>query len=187
MQFPPTTFARILDSEFKRIYEQEDKTMEELVGEIAQLVNRRPREIYNWRCGKWPVPSSAIPTLCRRFGSTALVNALVAECSDVAVVVPEGADVPRMVTRTMKKDLALFEQFLDAHDSDGFQPHELRTLREMAEQTIADIYRLVEVAGADCDHRTQLRLNPSDHPGDHSKRSGNNSSDHLATHGGGRT
>jgi len=181
MQLPPTTFARVLDSEFKRIAEQEDKTMEDLTDEITHLVNRRPREFYNWRSGKWPVPSNLIPVLCRRFGSTALVSALVAECSDVIVVVPEGADVPRMVARTMKKDMTLFENFLDAHDSDGFQPHELSTLREMAQQTISDIVRLVEVAGAECDRLAESKRSSSDH----SKRSQNNPSDHSLTHGGG--
>ena len=199
MQFtPPTFFSQALDGEFKRIAVQEDLTMEELVEEVSRLVKtfrgkphddtrKCTRQVYNWRSGKWPVPSNLIPLLCRRFGSTALINALAAECSDVVVAVPEGADVPRMVSRSLKSDLALFEEFLSAHESDGFQEHELRALREKSEQAVRNIYRLVEIAGADCERRAVDRDQSKRSSSDHSKRSPQNPSDQVLTHGGGRT
>jgi hypothetical protein len=160
----------------------EEKTMEDLCAEIAALVGlkgKEYRQLYNWRTGKWPLPSNVIPALCRRFKSRALLHALEAECNDVVVEVPQDADITRLVSRSMRQDLGLCEQFLDAYESDGIQPRELRELRETAERTIASIYLLVEVASADCEKR-----HPSDHPSDHSKRSSGNPSDQTLNRAG---
>lgn len=154
----PTTFSRTLDAEMKRIAKQEDdRSMEELTEEIAQLVNRRPREIYNWRSGKWSPATQLIPILCRRFGSVALAQAVMAECTDVTVIVPEGADIPRMVSSQLRSDMALCEGFLKAYESDGVQEHELRALREMAERVNREVHQLVEVAAADCEQRSKAK------------------------------
>lgn len=181
MQRPPSSIGRSFTDELRRVASLEEKTMEELCAEVATLVGlkgKEQRQLYNWRSGRWPLPSNVIPALCLRFRSRALLHALEAECFDVPIDVPEGADVPRLVSHAMRQDLALCDEFLSAYESNGIQPRELRNLRETAERTIAGIYRLVEVASADCEQR-----HPSDHPGDHSKRSLNLPSDHALTRG----
>lgn len=155
MQLPPTNFARTLDSEFRRIAEQEEKTMEEMVTEVSRLLNRSIRQIYNYRSGKWSLEARHVPTLCRRFNSLALVNALVAECNDVKVVIPDGFDLTRMTSRTVRQNLEYYERFLDAFESDGIQPHELAGLRELMERVVYDAYQFLEIAAADCDRRTR--------------------------------
>lgn len=159
MQLPPA-IGRAFTAELKRIASIEDKTMESLCEEIGNLVGlkgKEQRQLYNWRSGKWPLPSNVIPMLCRRFRSRALLHALEAECADVVVEVPEAVDMTRLVSRSMRQDLALCEQFLGAYEGDGIQPRELRALQETAQRTIAEIYRLVEVAGADCERRQAVR------------------------------
>lgn len=161
MQSPASAIGRAFTAELKRIAEIEETTMDALCEEVAQLVGLRGKEyrqLYNWRSAKWPLPSNVIPTLCRRFKSLALLHALETECRDVVIDVPEGADLPRLVSHSMRQDLHLCEQFLAAYESDGIQPRELRALRETAERTIASIYRLVEVAGADCEKRTRVLI-----------------------------
>jgi hypothetical protein len=153
---PTSSIGRAFTAELKRIAELEDKTMEQLCTEIATLVGlkgKEHRQLYNWRAGKWPLPSNLIPTLCRRFKSRALLYALEAECTEVVVDVPTPADITRLVSHSMRQDLTLCEQFLNAYESNGIQPRELRSLRETAERTVASIHLLVEVASADCESR----------------------------------
>lgn len=41
--------ARTLDSEIKRVAKEEDKTLEELVAEVASLIGKSTRHVYNYR------------------------------------------------------------------------------------------------------------------------------------------
>jgi hypothetical protein len=70
------SLARALDDEFKRVAKAEDISMESLVAEVAAGAGCTPRQVYNYRFGKWPIPSSLIPTLCQRFRSTLLLDVL---------------------------------------------------------------------------------------------------------------
>lgn len=157
MKSTQSGIGRALTAELKRLAEAESKPMDDLCDEVAALVGlKKSRQLYNWRSGKWPIPSNVIPALCQRFKSRALLHALESECCDVVVDVPAGADLPRLVSASMRQDLGLCEQFLDAYESDGIQPRELRDLRETAERTIASIYRLVEVAGQSCEENQHV-------------------------------
>ncbi len=159
MQFtPPTALSRTLDSEFKRIAQEEEKTMEELTNEIVGLVGRRPREIYNWRSGKWPLPSNLIPVLSRRFKSLALLNTLLVECSDVKIEIPEGADLALKVSARIRKTLRCYEKYLNAFESGGgVEPHEMPELRERLEDVIRGAYEFLEIAAADLERRAEAR------------------------------
>lgn len=70
------SLARAIDDEFKRVARAEDIPMEQLVSEVATLAGCTARQIYNYRSGKWPLPSSLIPTLCQRFKSRLLLDVL---------------------------------------------------------------------------------------------------------------
>lgn len=171
MQLPPT-----INSEFRRVQQDEGVSMEDLVADVARLTGKKERQIYNYRSGKWSLPADLLPVLCRRFGSLALIDALRDECRDTQVAVPAGFELTRLVSGTLRQDLSLYEKFISAFESDGIQPRELRELRELAERLIAGIYRLVEVAGADCESRAvvDLRSNQgssTDHSKDHLQNS----------------
>jgi len=157
MQLPPAAIGRAFTAELKRIAVIEDKTMEELCEEVGRLVGlegKQQRQLYNWRSGKWPLPSNVIPILCRRFKSLALLHALEDECSDVVVDVPDCFDLTREVSRTVRKDLEAYEHYLKAFEGDGIQHHELRELRELMEDVVRNAHRFLEIAATDCERRT---------------------------------
>jgi hypothetical protein len=111
MNFPQT-----LEAEFKRLAKKEQKPMEELVEEIARLVKKSVRQVYNWRSGKWDVPSQLVPVLCRRFGSLALIHALEDECRDIEAEMPEAFDLARLTSQTIREDLLHYERVMVAFE-----------------------------------------------------------------------
>ncbi len=172
--------ARVLDAEFERIARHEELPMEELVLEVARLVNRSVRQVYNYRSGRWSFEPALIPIFCRRFRSQSLLHALVAECNDVRVEVPETFDLTRMVSMTVRQDLEFYEQFLSAFESDGVQQDELPRLRELMERVVHNAHQFLEIAATDCerrqgrvDHRSIQRSSK-----DHSKDRAHHSTDH---------
>lgn len=175
MQLPPTGIGRTFTAELHRTATIEEKTMDELCAQIAELCGLKPnqhRQLYNWRSGKWPLPSNVIPILCRRFRSLALLHALEDECNDVAIDVPDGYDLTREVSRTVRRDLQAYERYLNAFESDGIEPHELQELRELMEDVVRNAHRFLEIAATDCDRRSQARVDPRSIQGsstDHSK------------------
>jgi len=153
---PPSAIGRAFTAELKRIALLEDKTMDVLCDEIANLVGlkgREHRQLYNWRSGRWALPSNVIPTLCRRFKSLALLNALKDECSDVAIEVPDGYDLTREVSQTIRKDLQAYEQFLKAFEDGRIEPLELQQLRELMEGVVRNAHHFVDIAATDCERR----------------------------------
>lgn len=156
-QQTPTTrdqLARILNEEFKRIVRCDEISMEDLVLETASLIQRSARHVYNYRTGKWPFEPAFIPIFCRRFGSRALLDALANECSEVQVEIPDKFDLTRMVSVTVRQDLEFYQEYLQAFESEGIQPHELQRLRELMERVIHNAYRFLEIAVADCERRS---------------------------------
>ena len=94
-----------LDAEFKRLAREEQRPMEELVEEVARLVGKSPRQIYNFRSGKWDIPSQLIPVFCKRFRSLALLQALADECRETEIEVPEHYELTCLVSKTVRDDL----------------------------------------------------------------------------------
>src|SRR5947209_19817010 len=105
--------AHALDEEFKRVAKAEGKSMEDLMRAVAALVGVCVREVYNWRSGKWKFSYHHFPVLCKRFRSRAVLDALIEECGETPVDVPDPYDLTRLVSQTVREDLRYFEQFLD--------------------------------------------------------------------------
>lgn len=159
MKLPLTGIGRALTAELKRIAATENKAMDELCEEVAPLVGlKKSRQLYNWRSGKWPIPSNVIPALCRRFKSRALLNALADECADVVIDVPDGYDLTREVCGTVRRNLGAYEQFLKAFEDGSIEPHELQELRELMEGVVSDAHRFLEIAATDCERRSQTAV-----------------------------
>jgi len=182
MQQPPTArdrLARVLNEEFRRVARREEVSMDELVSEVARLTGCSVRQVYNYRTGKWPFEPALIPIFCQRFRSRTLLEALISECTEAKVEVPELFDLARMVSTTVRQDLEFYEKFLEVFESDGIQPHELPRLRELMERVVHNAYQFLEIAVTDCDRRQALiGIKPNDHPSDPSKRSLRNPNDH---------
>jgi hypothetical protein len=96
-----TYLAKALHTELFRIAKEEGVKMAELVDEIAALVGKSPRHLYNYSSGKWPVPSHLIPVLCRRFKSKALLDALATDLESADIHVPEDYDLVRILASSL--------------------------------------------------------------------------------------
>lgn len=70
------SLARALDDEFRRVAKSEDVPMLYLVKQVARALGCSERQLYNYRSGKWPIPSSYLPALCQRFNSRLLLDVL---------------------------------------------------------------------------------------------------------------
>ncbi|MET0626749.1 MAG: hypothetical protein ABW250_27700 [Pyrinomonadaceae bacterium] len=145
-----------LDTEFKRLAKEEDKAMDELVEEIARLVNKSSRQIYNFRCGKWDVPASLIPILCKRFRSLALLNALADECRETQIEVPETYELTCLVSKTVRDDLHHYEKFLAAFEDGVITEAEMRELRASGDRVISNVHKFESIAQADLERRMRF-------------------------------
>lgn len=133
------SLPRVLDEEFKRVAREEEKTMEELVSEVAALTNYTPRQLYNFRSGKWPLPAELIPFFCMRFKSRAVLNALIAICEKIPVKVPESLDIARLSSQVVREDLRHYETLLDAFEDGVITRAELDALEESGDKVIQNI------------------------------------------------
>lgn len=75
----PQGLHEVFSREIERVAGEEGIPVGELVGEIAELLGKDVRTIYHWRTGRYELPASAIPGLCRRFDSEELAFAILAE------------------------------------------------------------------------------------------------------------
>jgi aminopeptidase N len=97
----------VLDEEFKRVAKVEDTPMGDLVAEIAELLGCTDRMLYNWRSGKWSLPSDYVPILCKRFKSTLLLDVLAEALKDQAALIHSEADLNKSTIRELSKDLVI--------------------------------------------------------------------------------
>jgi hypothetical protein len=111
--------ARALDSEIKRVAKDEDKTMEEIVSEVAELIGKHPRHVYNYRSGKWPLPSDKIAILCKRFGSYSLANAIKEEASNEEIPIPDQYDIGELAVEGLRRVCDYHSQLMDAFKQPG--------------------------------------------------------------------
>jgi hypothetical protein len=147
----------VLDDEFGRLAKEEGKPMEELVEDVARLIGKSPRQVYNFRTGKWPIPAQLIPLLCRRFRSLALLNALADGCRETQIEVPELYELACLVSQTVRDDLHHYEQFLKAFEDGVVTEREMQELRESGERVISNVYKFETIAQADFDRRLRFQ------------------------------
>lgn len=149
--------ALTLDDEIKRVAKAEGISREELVNEVSRLAGCSIRQFYNYRSGKWGLPASLIPLLCKRFRSQALLYVLIQECEGREVEVPETYDLVRLVTQAVRTDMQHYEQYLAAFDSDGIDANKLTALRATSERIVVNLRHLDAIATADYQRRQQFQ------------------------------
>lgn len=149
--------APLLNLEILRIAKSENKTEEAqikaLMEELAQLCGVSVRTLYHWRSGRHPLPGQQLPTLCRRFGSRALLEELSRGIEQPSIDIPDEYDLARLASQAVREDLAVYEQFLAAFESNGIQPGELTDLRDLGARIHRNVHQLLQIAEADCTRR----------------------------------
>jgi len=150
-------FALTFDDELRRVAGEESKSMEELVVEIAALLGCSTRQIYNYRSGKWAPKVTKLPVLCKRFGSVVLARAIIDECQDIPMHVPEEYELARLITRTVREDMEHYGGLLAAFESEGIDKTELDELKVSGERVKRNVNQLEAIAMADYERRRQIR------------------------------
>jgi hypothetical protein len=146
--------ALTLDSECRRVARAEQIEMADLMAEAAQLTGRSVREIYNYRSGKWSLPSDLIPIFCKRFGSYVLIDALREECREQRMPLPDKLDLVSLVAQTVRDDMQHYQFLIEAFESDGgIDAQELASLRRTGERVIQNVYHLLGVCEENCARR----------------------------------
>jgi hypothetical protein len=148
----------ILTDELKRMAKAEGISMEEAMEATASATGYSVRQIYNWRGGLQPIPAQAIPVLCQRFGSRAMLDALIDECAGVRVEVPELYELDRLVANIIRADMKTCEKFLDAFEDGQVTRGELADLRLAMTQLIEGGRRLYAIAESDYQRRQARQL-----------------------------
>lgn len=153
------SLARALDDEFKRIARLEDVPMLDLVTQVAGSLGCSERQLYNYRSGKWPLPSSFLPALCQRFNSTLLLDVL-------------HTAIPIEISPTIDVDAAwllskhLIQKALDHSDTvqkalglgcADFTRGDLARFSELTDSMIRDCQRLRAFVEAAYDHEQEQR------------------------------
>jgi len=156
--------APLLNVEILRISKLENRTdekqMHAFMLEIARLCAVGRRQVYHWRSGRHPLPAEHVPTLCERFRSRVLLDALVSATSEAVVEVPDSFDLAVQASRLVREDLAVYEELLLDFESDGIQPGELVRLRELCARVHRNIHLALDIAEADCARRIAAEMSP---------------------------
>lgn len=146
-----------LDDEIKRVAKTENLSIDELTEQIAQLLGVTARQIYNYRSGKWEMSPSAIPLLCKRFKSRALLHALEAGCADTDEGQPDEYELTRMVSQTVRRAMGHYERFLAAFEDGVVSQAEMNELLESTERVARDLARFKSIAVEDFERRQRLQ------------------------------
>lgn len=147
----------ILTGELVRTARDEGVTMDDAMEAAADATGYSVRQIYNWRGGSQPIPAQAIPALCRRFNSRALLDALVDECAGVVVEVPDLYELDRLAAQTIRADMVTVEKFLGAFEDGKITRGELTDLEAAMTHLINNARMLYAIAEADYQRRQSVQ------------------------------
>lgn len=145
------------DDEVQRVAKAENLSIEELTEQLALLLEVKPRQIYNYRSGKWQMSPGAIPLLCKRFKSRALLHALEAACADTEEEQPDDYELTRMVAQTVRRAMGHYERFLAAFEDGVVSQAEMNELLESTERVARDLARFKAIAVEDYERRQRLQ------------------------------
>lgn len=131
------SLVRALDAEFRRVAKEEDITMERLIEEVSDLTGYSPRQLYNFRSGKWPVPSDIFPNLCRRFKSRHLFDLLRKEMDEAGIeaLAPETCDIKTLAIEYLKEVTDHHYRIISAV-KEGLDKQTLNELDEATERIV---------------------------------------------------
>lgn len=144
--FKDSILSLVLDSEIKRIANEKGLSVGEVITKLASNTGVCERQIYNYRSGKTDVQASHIPIFCKQFGSNAIALALLNECEETNVEVPDAFDIVSLASKTARHTLKHHELYLKAFDDGEIDGFELSELNQSTASSIRDMKLLQEIA-----------------------------------------
>jgi len=133
------------EAEIKRISEQREEPMADVISKLAGLSGVSERQIYNYRNGKTEITPEQIKIFCQQFGSLSLGMAWLSTF-DVETDELEDYDLCRFANRTVRNVLHAGDKFLAAFEDKHIDGHELNDLELAGAQIQRDAVQMVEVA-----------------------------------------
>lgn len=155
------SLALALDNELRRVAAEEDVTLDEMVNEIAALIGKTARMLYNYRSGKWDLPSSLIPVLCARFKSHTLLNALAGELKETIIEVPQGIEFSQLAIQILRQICDHHHALIEAYKTEATDLNTLSRLEEQTEQIIQRERHLFTLLEAEYEQRVSSRRKPA--------------------------
>lgn len=122
--------------------------------DISTATNRM---LYNYRSGKWDLPSSLIPILCKRFKSSALVNALTDQVN-IPIETPPQLGFEQACTETLREVCDHHFNMITAYKSEaGLTPNDLNPIEAQLEVLIQRQRLLFTLLEAKREQQVNLR------------------------------
>ncbi|HKV41698.1 MAG TPA: hypothetical protein VJX67_21015 [Blastocatellia bacterium] len=142
--------AQVLDAEFERVSKSEDVPMLDLVEEISSLTGYSQAQLYNFRKGRFSVPSSLLPILCKRFKSRALIEALDGEIGPDPA---ETADFNQLAIEATREACELHYSMIGAFKAGGVTRKDLIAFEESIERIGQMQRKLLRMLGTESESR----------------------------------
>lgn len=133
------------EAEIKRIAENREEPMADVISKLARLSGVSERQIYNYRNGKTELTPEQIKIFCEQFNSIALGMSWLSTF-DVEREEQELFDLSRFASRTVRNVLNAGDEFLDAFEDNKIDGYEMNKLELAAAKIHRDTVQLVEVA-----------------------------------------
>lgn len=133
------------EAEIKRIADERQEPMADVVTGLAKLSGVEMRQIYNYRNGKTAITPERIKIFCEQFNSIALGMAWLSTF-DVEQEQTELYDLSRLASQSVRNVLKAGDEFLEAFEDNHIDGHEMNKLEFAAAQIQRDTVQLLETA-----------------------------------------
>ncbi len=140
-----TPVTLCFEAEVKRIADERDESLSEVISKLARMSGVGERQIYNYRQGKTEIAPEQIKIFCQQFNSFALGCAWFSTFGIEQEICDE-FDLSRFASRTVRNVLQAGDKFLSAFDDGKIDGHEMNELELASAQIQRDARRLTEVA-----------------------------------------
>lgn len=134
------------EAEIKRLAEEREEPIAQLISDLAKLSGVGERQIYNYRSGKSEIPITAIQGFCEQFDSLGLGLAWLSTFSVGSDGIEELFDLSRLASRTIRNVLTAGDLFLEAFEDQKIDGFEIEKLKHAGARIHRDTRMLTQVA-----------------------------------------
>lgn len=116
--------ALTFEAEIKRLAEEKGLSIEATMTKLAGFTGISTSQLYNYRCGKTPIPADHIPVFCKQFESNALAMTVLNMCSETPIDELDGLDHTRLCNKSVRAFLeagAVYQEVMEDGVVDGHE------------------------------------------------------------------